>query len=156
MSQLLPQKIYNPINFKIGPMWSYSQWVMERTCGLWTPKIKQKSKYTDRHLSLITLFDTQISSLTQSIRLDILSDDSSPPLLQWLARHLDHEGILHQEVPNSSFSDEVHQSSFHTPAGRIRLNYIQVKAFSEMLAGNSICIPSELTEVLQEMRRSRK
>ena len=156
MSQLLPQKIYNPINLKIGPMWSYSQWVMERTCGLWTPKIKQKSKYTDRHLSLITLFETQISSLTHSIRLDILSDESRPPLLQWLARHLDHEGILHQEVANSSFSDDVHQSSFHTPAGRIRLNYIQVKAFSEMLAGNSIRIPSELTEVLQELRRSWK
>jgi len=137
-------------------MWSYSQWVMDRTCGLWTLKIKQKSKYTDRHLSLITLFDTQISSLIQSIRLDILSDESRPPLLQWLARHLDHEGILHQEVTNSFFSDDVHQSSFHTHAGRIRLNYIQVKAFSEMLAGNSIRIPSELIEVLQELRRSRK
>jgi hypothetical protein len=24
----------------LGPMWSYSQWVMERTCGLWTSRVR--------------------------------------------------------------------------------------------------------------------
>jgi hypothetical protein len=105
----------------------------------------------------MSLFDTQISNLTQSIRLDILSDDSTPPLLQWLARHLDNERKpYHEDINPNAFSDDVHRSTFHTPAGRIRLNYLQVKGFSEMLADNSIRIPRELTEALQELRRSRK
>lgn len=131
---------------------------MERTCGLWTPRIKQKSKHTDRHLSLITLYDIQLASLKHTIRLDLLFDQTTPPILQWLARHLDRENIdiAEDEISRVTYSDGVHQSTFHTPAGRIRLNYAQVKALAEMLARNGVVVPNELTEVLDELRHSRR
>jgi hypothetical protein len=138
-------------------MWSYSQWVMERTCGLWTPRVSQKSKYTDRHLSLITLHDTQLSSLKYVIRLDMLVDQTMPSILQWLSQHVDHGNDAREKESNRvTFSDDVHQSTFHTPAGRIRLNYVQVKALAEMLAANNVVVPRELTEVLEKLQHSRR
>lgn len=48
---------------KMGPMWSYGQWTMERMVGLWTPKVKLRSN-ANRNLSLAMLWTTQIYSLS--------------------------------------------------------------------------------------------
>ena len=46
----------------LGPMWPHAQWTMERMCGQWVPKVKQKQQ-ADRNLSLALLRD----SLSRSV-----------------------------------------------------------------------------------------
>ena len=53
---------------KMGPMWSYGQWTMERMVGLWTPEVKLRSN-PNRNLSLAMLRTTQIYSLSLTTRL---------------------------------------------------------------------------------------
>jgi len=139
----------------LGPMWSYSQWVMERTCGLWSHRVKQKSQYTDRHLSLMILHDTQIYALKHSIRLDVLSDQNSSAILEWVARHVDSEenGMLEDGVSRTKYADKGHCSTLHTPAGRIQLTFNEVKALADMFDTYDVQIPTELNDVLAVIRR---
>ena len=46
----------------MGPMWSYSQWVVERMFSLWVPKVKLRSSAT-RNLVLALLRDVLVGSL---------------------------------------------------------------------------------------------
>jgi len=138
----------------LGPMWSYSQWVMERTCGLWTPRVKLKSQHTDRHLSLVTLHDTQLHFSRFAIQLGMLNDQSSPNILRLLDRSLNAESleIFREEgVSKSKFQDNEHRTSLHTSAGKIRLNYAQVRALAEFLGKDHIEVPSDLTAVISSM-----
>jgi len=136
----------------LGPMWSYSQWVMERTCGLWTPRVRQKSiRNTDRHLSLITLLDTQITGLQATVNFEILTDQTTPTILRYLKRRIDptrdemslEEGVVTQD----SYTDEYHHSSFHTRAGWIYLTYAEVNALIDLLIAQNIAVPDELNHV---------
>ncbi len=56
-------------------MWCYSQWVMERMCDLWTPKVKLKIQ-PSRNLSLILLRDSQIQHIRYSIHTTQLFDQT--------------------------------------------------------------------------------
>ena len=135
-------------------MWSYSQWVLERTCGLWTERVKQKSQYTDRHLSLLTLHDTQLHALKHAVRLDILTDQTTPNILRWLDRHINPDGVppLEDGVSRTTYSDRDHWSSLHTPAGRLNLTCAEARALADMLESYGMDIPRELSNVLTANR----
>ena len=60
-----------------GPMWSYSQWTMERMCGLWVLKVKQKQQ-ADRNLSLALLRDLQLHCLQYVVDTQRTTNDSDP------------------------------------------------------------------------------
>lgn len=77
-------------------MWCYSQWVMERMCGLWTPKVKLKTQ-PNRNLSLVLLRDSQIQHIPYSINTAQLFDQTCHPILRQLAEKVDHaeeQGVL--------------------------------------------------------------
>lgn len=65
-------------------MWCYSQWVMERMCGLWTPNVKLKTQ-PSRNLSLVLLQDSQIQQIPYSIETAQLLDQTCHPILRQLA-----------------------------------------------------------------------
>jgi hypothetical protein len=61
----------------LGPMWSYSQWVVERMFGLWTPKVKQRAS-ASRNLSLAMLRSSLISNLKYGADLTARSCSTIP------------------------------------------------------------------------------
>ena len=78
----------------LGPMWSYSQWTMERMCGLWVLKVKQKQQ-ADRNLSLALLRDLQLHSLQYVVDTQRMTDDSNPS-----------QDILDELCPGNSAEDD--------------------------------------------------
>ena len=54
-------------------MWSYAQWTMERMCGLWVPRVKQKQQ-ADRNLSLALLRDAQLHCLRYAVNTQRTTD----------------------------------------------------------------------------------
>jgi hypothetical protein len=61
----------------LGPMWSYSQWAVERMPGLWTPKVKQRAT-ASLNLSLAMLGSALVGHLRYGADLTSSSSGVQP------------------------------------------------------------------------------
>ena len=140
----------------MGPMWSYSQWVVERMFSLWVPKVKLRSSAT-RNLSLELFRDVLVHSLryttelppthptpppTAQAAIPLNEDDgrlTRPPSMDALLgklRQLEMNGQLSPEVLKSRIcSDEKHRGTLHHQAKQLQaLTTRQIKHLDEYIA----------------------
>jgi hypothetical protein len=149
----------------VGPMWSYSQWVVERMFSLWTPKVKQRAT-ASRNLSLAMLRSSWVSNLGYSAnllspsiahRLDwdhtlvpLMEDDERMTQLSRISTLL---GKIRQSPAHTDGDDverkpryrqaEDHQSTLHHSIGSpMRLTVIQLLKLKEYLDSLELRFPS--------------
>ena len=128
-------------------MWCFAQWVMERMCGLWTPKVKLKAK-ADRNLALVLLRDAQLYNLHYAVDPTKLANHTTHPILTQL-----FEG---QNPHDNDISSELYQASLHAPVKKpVTLTYRQVKHLKGFLVdrGHRHTATEELGDALKAARR---
>jgi hypothetical protein len=127
----------------LGPMWSYSQWTVERMFSLWTPKVKQRAT-ASRNLSLAMLRSSWISNLGYSANL--LSPSITYGLdwdHEWIPLMEDDERIT-QLSRISTLLSKIRQSPSRTDDGDRKLRYRQAENHQSTLH-HSIGSPMRLT-----------
>jgi hypothetical protein len=160
----------------LGPMWSYSQWVVERMFGLWTPKVKQRAN-PSRNLSLAMLRSSWVSNLRYSADLttqsSVFGSDSSfiPGSMtdddERTAQSIGMSSLLNKLRQSSQNSDSGgagstpryltvsnHQSTLHHPVHQpMSLTVAQLLKLSAYLDGLHLLFPSTV-HLQTEVRRS--